>query len=156
MTKAVSKQQVFKINSKVLDLNMIDIFVNKVFLDKGTLARTYVHYQQIFCAMYLYEGGNEFQTKQNNLHFGVRKTVTFFFQHEFDKQALGIVVMVEEPNVNFLNSLLTYGPPDISRLDLTVFLLVDELLVMINVIGENSKSVLVYLEALWRKEGINT
>ena len=51
---------------------------------------------------------------------------------------------------------LGYGPPEIFKLDIAVLFSVEELRMMINVLGENSDGASVYLEALWKKEGADT
>ena len=112
MAKHVSKRQAFETNGRVLDLEGIDKFVNKVFLDleESMLARTYVHHEQVVRAIYTHNGGDEFQTKNNNLHFGVRKSVVPFYRRESDTRASGVIVMVDEPDVDGLRSQLSIPP----------------------------------------------
>ena len=49
MAKHISKQQTFKINSKMLNLERIDKFVDKVFMDleEAMLAKTYIPHEQV-------------------------------------------------------------------------------------------------------------
>ena len=49
-------------------------------------------------------------TKNNNLHFGVRKSVVPFYCCESDTRALGVIVIVDEPDVDGLRSQLLIPP----------------------------------------------
>ena len=153
MAKHISKRQAFEINGKVLDLEGINKFVEKVFaaLDEATLAKTYVHHEQVVRAIYRHEGGDEFQTQQNCLHFGVRKSVMPFYRHESDKRASGVIVISERPDADGLQSQLSYPPPDLTNLDISVQLSLDELRTVVNIAGDDTDAAHPYLVALWKK-----
>ena len=68
------------------------------------------------------------------------------------KKRDNVIVVIEGPNVNPLGSPVAYGEPDTSKSDLAVELSMEELHIIINIVGEDFESAQPFLAALWEKE----
>ena len=117
MSKSVLVTEGLTHSSHVLEKEHLWELVTKAWddLPLDSIARAYVRYHQVINAIHDCEGGDEFATQWQGLHFNVHKLCCMpFFAKEDDEHPAGVEVLEEEMDqMDSFKLEFKYQPPNV-------------------------------------------